>query len=279
MRRRQKTSSGKKRRVAAVEPLAEGIVPLDSRGRRWSELGDEELIEHAKRFMKENGIRGKGKLQQVDGSLYATLGKRGVMDAVGFDKKKRQWKAMNDEELVQFAKTMLMKRGISGKTALKNADLGLYNALRERRLFRALGFKDKHRDWGAKSDGELLDFAKKIMDEKGIDGREGLRKADSGLHCVLARRGLLGSLQFVSNRRDWKSRDSYRVLRYARKVTRILGIGNITELERADFGLATELRKRNLVSSTFKQFDREIEAQGLDEISDAVEDFTEEHNI
>jgi hypothetical protein len=68
MRRRQKTSSGKKRRVAAVEPLAEGIVPLDSRGRRWSELGDEELIEHAKRFMKENGIRGKGKLQQVDGS-------------------------------------------------------------------------------------------------------------------------------------------------------------------------------------------------------------------
>lgn len=266
----QETKKAKK-----PEPMAEGIVPLDSRGRRWSDLSDEELVGYAKRFMDGNGIKGKSSLQQADGGLYATLGNRGLLEAVGFDKKKRHWKAMEDGELVQHAKSLIIEEGIDGKTALKNANFGLYKALMERELFPALGFKDKYRDWGMKSDEELVDLAKRIIDESGMSWREDLRKADTRLYCVLTRRGLLDSLPVVSKVRDWKARDDRRVLKYARKVIRILGTSNITELEEADFGLGRELRKRKLVGSAFKQFGREKEAQGLAEISDAMEEFGE----
>ena len=255
------------------EPMAEGIVALDSRGRRWSDLSDEELVGYAKRFMNENGLRTKSSLQQADGGLYATLWNRGLLGAVGFDKKKRHWKAMGDGELVQHAKSLIIERGIGGKTALKNANFGLYKALMERELFPALGFKDKHKSWRMKSDEELVGLAKRIIDESGMSWREDLRKADTRLYCVLTSRGLLDSLPVVSKVRDWKSRNDRRVLTYARKVIRILGTRNITELEQADFGLGRELRKRKLVGSAFKQFGREKEAQGLVEISDAMEEF------
>jgi hypothetical protein len=45
--------------------------------------------------------------------------------------------------------------------------------------------------WSKITDGQIVEYAKKVMEEKEITGRKELQKTDSGLYSVLKRRRLI----------------------------------------------------------------------------------------
>jgi hypothetical protein len=96
--------------------------------------GKEELVAHAKRFIVEKEVSGRKELKKADSGLYEALRKRKLLDEVGLEYKLRDWTGMWKEDLVDYSKTFIAERGISGREGLKKADAGLYKALWKRRL-------------------------------------------------------------------------------------------------------------------------------------------------
>jgi len=117
-----------------------------------------------------------------------------LTETIQTDRRGRVWREMSDEELVKFAKRFVEEKGITGKKELQMADNGLHLALRRRKLLDRVGFEEKKRkkrDWTSMSDEEIVAFAKKLMDEKGINGRYELQREDRGLYKVLHRRNII----------------------------------------------------------------------------------------
>jgi len=116
-------------------------VGFEEKRRDWDSLSNEDLIGHAREFMKKKGIRTKEELYNADNGLHQALRKRenekpGVMGKVGFERKRREmrdWKAMDDDELVARAQEFVKERGISGRTELNKIDSGMYDALLRRK--------------------------------------------------------------------------------------------------------------------------------------------------
>ncbi|MFH0885327.1 MAG: hypothetical protein V1861_06475 [Candidatus Micrarchaeota archaeon] len=67
--------------------LLDEVGLADSRGERrdWAGMGKEELVAHAKEFIAENGIGGRGELEKADAGLYNALRKRKLLDEVFSD--------------------------------------------------------------------------------------------------------------------------------------------------------------------------------------------------
>ncbi len=180
------------------EPLAEGLqvtVPTDSAGRRlWSKLTDEQVVDHAKKVMKKDGISGKKELEKIDQRLYQVLRTRGLLDEVGFAQKRRYWKKMSDEQIIELARSVMDKREITGRKELGKADQELYHALRKRKLLDEVGFAQKRREgrsWKDMSNEEVVEFARKVMIDNDITGRKELKNTDGGLYNTLQKRNLL----------------------------------------------------------------------------------------
>ncbi|MBU0526840.1 hypothetical protein KKE92_00005, partial [Candidatus Micrarchaeota archaeon] len=76
--------------------LAEGLqiaVPTDSAGRRmWSRMSDEEVVEYARKVMRENKINTRGELQKADSGLHGILKRRGLLGKIKFEEKQKSWK-------------------------------------------------------------------------------------------------------------------------------------------------------------------------------------------
>ncbi|MBU1681906.1 hypothetical protein KKE38_03735 [Candidatus Micrarchaeota archaeon] len=208
MKRLQKPPVGKTKEKKQ-EPLAEGlqIVPRDSRGRRlWSKISDEEIVEVAQKFMREKRITGRGELSKDYSGLYQTLGKRDILDKVKFEERKRSWKSMKNEEIVEIAMKMMQEKEITGRNELQKADLGLYDVLRKRRLLDGIEFEEKRRkkrSWKSMKNEEIVELARKIIKERGITARHELQKADSGLYLILSKRGLLERIGVEEKKRSW----------------------------------------------------------------------------
>ncbi len=217
MKRLQKPPVGKTKEKKQ-EPLAEGLqiaVPTDSAGRRmWSRMSDEEVVEYARKVMKENEISGRTELKETDSGLYKVLRERGLLDEVGFEEKWRKempWKDMSDEEVVGYARKEMEKKKITGRNELQKADMRLYSILRERGLLDEIGFEEKRRKdrpWKDMSDEEIIEYAKKGIGDNGINSRYKLQKDDSGLYGVLKRRGLFGRVfANIEKQKTEKARD------------------------------------------------------------------------
>ncbi|MBU0533066.1 hypothetical protein KKB44_06255 [Candidatus Micrarchaeota archaeon] len=175
-------------------------IGLEDKKRDWNSMNDEELVEYAKRFMEENEISERRELEKTDSGLYGVLKRRRLLDRVGFEdkmQKKRNWKSMSDEELVEYAKRFMEEKEINGRKDLWKADSGLYTVLWKRKLLDRVGFEEKRqrqRDWNSMNDDEIVEYAKKFIEENGISEREELKKADRGLHQVLKIRKLLDTV-------------------------------------------------------------------------------------
>ncbi len=78
--------------------------------------------------------------------------------------------------------------------------------------------------WRKTSDEEIVQYAKKLMEEKGADGREKLQKADSGLYRVLRKRGLFDKVGFEKKLRSWRGMSDGKLLNLARKKMEKEGI-------------------------------------------------------
>ncbi|MFH1684720.1 MAG: hypothetical protein ABH983_00280 [Candidatus Micrarchaeota archaeon] len=187
-------------------------VGFENIQRSWENMSDEEVIELAKTVMENEGITGRKEMVKVDSGLYYILGKRGLLDKVGFEekrRKKRSWNGVSDEEVIELAKTVMERNGISGREELKKTDLGLYDVLRKRRLLDSVGFEKKLRSWESMSDMELVTFAKRMIRKNNICGRKELKKTDSGLYGALRKRSLLDRVfARIEQQRDDLARDA-----------------------------------------------------------------------
>ncbi|MBU0527970.1 hypothetical protein KKE92_05795, partial [Candidatus Micrarchaeota archaeon] len=122
------------------------------------------------------------------------------------------WKGISGEKVVEFAKKIMGERGISSKMELKKADCGLYMVLRRRELLGEVEFEErrrKQRSWKKMSDDEIVEIARKVMEEKQITKRKELEMTDRGLYGVLWKRGLLDrAFAHVEQQRDEGARDA-----------------------------------------------------------------------
>ncbi len=177
-----------------------GEVGLQDRYRDWVGMGKEELVAHAKEFIAENGISGRKELAKADEGLYQALRRRKLLDGLGLpdtNVNNRLWAGMGKEELVDYSKTFIAERGISGRKGLKKAGSGLYQALRKRKLLDEVGLEDlrgERRDWTGLGKKELVGYSKKFIAERGINRRKELKKADAGLYQALWKRKLLDAV-------------------------------------------------------------------------------------
>ncbi len=213
-------------------------------------MSDEQVVLLAKRIMKENGTSRKSELEAFDSGLYQTLKKRDLIDEIGFEEKRRSWKSMSDEEVLDHAKKLMREMNINGRTELKNADPGLYEILGERELLSRCGFDEKRKSWLDMSDGEIVEFARKVMEKNKINGRKELEAVDLRLYVALQRRGLLDDVGFAQKRRkerSWKDMDNEEVVEFAKKLIRENKIGGRKELSNFDTGTYSVLRVRGLL--------------------------------
>ena len=163
-------------------------IGFAGRRREWGSISDDEIVELARKVMKERGITKSKELEKTNLSVYHILQRRKLLDRVSFDERKRKWGSMSDDEIVELARTVMKERGITKKWELKKADPGLYTTLYKRKLTDRVGFENRYRKaraWASMSDDELVKFAKKLIEERGIEGTWGLQKVDAGLYQVL----------------------------------------------------------------------------------------------
>jgi len=133
-------------------------------------------------------------LKKNDRGVYLALGERGLFGQVGFGKKQRKarlWKEMSDEEIVGFARKLMKEKDICTRRDLHHEDPGLYAILRKRDLSTKIEFKRGKRSWAVLNDREVIEIARKVIEEKEINRRSELENADSGLYSVLLRRDLV----------------------------------------------------------------------------------------
>jgi predicted transcriptional regulator len=103
--------------------------------RKWLSMPDSQLLSHARRFIKENKISGKGSLCRADGGLYGVLRKRGLLGKVGLREKlkpSRNWRFMGNDEIVRYATIHIQEQSITNRKALERCDPGLYSILARR---------------------------------------------------------------------------------------------------------------------------------------------------
>jgi len=245
-------------KTSKKKPLAEGLqieVPTDSQGRRlWSKMSDKQITEYARRVVGEKGIIGRTELSKADTGLYQVLRKKQLLDSVGFEERYRSWRDMEDEEIVELARKVMEEREISGRHELEKADSGLYTVLSERGLLEEVGFEDKQRPWREISDEEIVEYARKVMEEIEISGKAKLRDSDRRLYDILHKRGLFEKVGLEDKYRSWRDMEDEEIVELARKLMEERGISGKKELERSDTGLHSVLRARGLLDEVgFKQ--------------------------
>jgi len=143
--RRQKLRSGSRAEIRdrtmahpkVDAPLAEGIRSA-GRKRDWASMGDEQIVGIARKLIEVKGILNREGLRRADRGLYGILWKRKLLDRIGLTKRqdKRNWGT--DEEVLDIALKSIEERGIRSRKGLEKADIGLYQALRRRKLLDSL---------------------------------------------------------------------------------------------------------------------------------------------
>ena len=269
------------------EPLAEGLqitVPTDSIGRRmWSKLSDEQVVEFARTLLKEREITKRNDLKVADSGLYEILRKRGLLSGIEFDGKPRLWGYMSDGEIVEFAQKIVKENEIVWRKDLKKYDSGLHEILRQRRLLGDVGFKKKVRSWKDMSDEEIVEFAKKIIEENEITKRCMLEQTDDGLYQVLRKRRLLDEFEFEEKRwreRPWKDMSDEEIVEFAKKIMEKEGIVHKDELSELDRGIYAILyRKRLLGEVGFVEKQRSWKGMSDEEIVEFARNLIKEKDI
>jgi len=210
--------------------------------------------------------------------LYRILSRRGLLEEIVFEEKHRSWKDMSNDEIVGYAKKVMEEKRITGRKDLKKADPGLYLVLRERVLLDEVGFQDKQRSWKSVSNEEIVELAKKVMEEKRITGRKDLKKADHGLYNILIRRGLVKEIEFDGKRKNWKDMSDEKIVEFAREIIGENSISRRSELSKADPRLYSVLKRRGLVDLTFARIDQQKYDQARDAVIDALDAFAANDN-
>ncbi|MBU1681908.1 hypothetical protein KKE38_03745 [Candidatus Micrarchaeota archaeon] len=253
-----------------------GFVDKRRKKRSWKEMSDEKIVEFTRRLMEEKKITGRSELEKADSGLYTVLRERRLLGKIKFEQKKRFWRDLGDEEIIELARRLMKEKGVSSKSELKETDKGVYIVLLRRGLIDNVGFEEKRRSWEDMSDEEVVEFARKVMKEKDITRRRELEKDDYGLYSVLKKRGLLDEVGFEEKQRkyrSWKDMSDEEVVEFARKVMKEKDITGREELKKADCGLYQVLRKKGLLNHAFARIDQQRTNSARDAVIDALTKF------
>lgn len=244
----------------------------------WASMSDEELIEHAKKFMKRKAVGKRGELQKLEPGMYCALSRRNLLVPAGLGKRRRRerWSKMSDEEIVDFAKKYLEEKEIRSRGELQDDYASLYDELRKRRLLPSVGFKVKSKKWSEMSDAEIVSYVKRFMKERGITRKGELQKADKSIISALRRRKLTSHIKFQRDsrpERNWMGMSDEVLVSHAIGYLREKGITRRGELINVDPGMYQALRKRKLVDTVFTKIEQENQNSGIHEIFDALAEF------
>ena len=162
--------------------------------RKWCRYGDDELAQFSQSFIDRNGIKSRVGLENADPGQYDALLTHHIIGRLEFEADERKWSRYSDDELVQYAQAFINRTGIKNKKGLENAAKGMYGTLWKRHLIGRLEFPGGLCSWISVSDNELVQSARKFMEETGIGSRKGLENADGRLYRALWKRHLLDAV-------------------------------------------------------------------------------------
>lgn len=245
--------------------------------RDWAAMGDDELVVHARRFIKREGISKRKQLEEADRKLYGVLRRRGLLDATGLpsrpSREPRSWDGMSQSALMGVAQRFIDDNRIPNVRALALADSGLYAVLRARGILAKVRLHGRRRSWKDLDDVALLAHAKGFISEEGITSKSGLKKADNGLYIILRTRKLLGRLGIERVQRDWASMSDAELVSLARRLIKERGVSDRGGLMALDRGLYRTVKSRGLIDTIFSHLDRLEERRAVKDVVDAVEGF------
>jgi len=176
------------------EPMEEGLAKASRLRGFFSKMSDGELVAYARKFIGGKGIKSRWALGEANRRLYEALRRCHLLDGLGFQADERKWCRYGDDELAQFSQSFIDRNGIKSRVGLENADPGQYDALWKRHLIGRLEFPGGLCSWISVSDNELVQSARKFMEETGIGSRKGLENADGRLYRALWKRHLLDAV-------------------------------------------------------------------------------------
>lgn len=234
---------------------------------------DDELVGFAREAIKERKISGRTELCRTMSKLYDALRKRKLLDKLGFEEKYRKWTSMSDDELAGFAKRFIEEKKIGGRKELEKADVGLYCALKKRKLLGGFGREEKKRGWSGMSDDKLVEHAQNFMDANGVRWRKDLAKVDGGMYNALVKRKLINRVHFEKERRSWASLSEKELVEHARTFLKENGISSKHDLKKADRGLHLILRKKKLIDEVFSLINSHNQSRALAQIIESVREF------
>jgi hypothetical protein len=270
-----------RQKTAKREPLTEGIT-ISKRGREWSRMSNAEIIDYAEKFLAQMEGKTRKDLERADFGLYIVLYKRGLLDDVAFERKHRKyryWKEVTDIEIIKEARRILKEKGISTRSELEQVDKGLYGILNKRRLLNKIGLKvlrRQMRNWKKFDNEALVEYARKLIEKKGIKSIKNMEEEDRGLLNILRKRKLLGILGFerkMRKRRNWKKFNKEELIEHAIAFMKERQIIGREELSKADNGLYKMLWRRNLLDIVFSSLEQSKLLTGLSQAADAMEQF------
>jgi len=241
--------------------------------RSWKGLSDEDVVELARKVMEENKITGSKELESADSRLYDILRKRSLLERINFEVKHISWRDMDNEQIVDLARKTMEEKGIIGRRAFSVECPRLYAILGRRGLLEEVGFVEQQRSWSDMSDIEIVEFARKVIEEKEISLKAELRKCDSGLYQALRRRGIIDEVGFEDKKRYWKKMSNEEIVEFARKLIREKKMAARSDLKKLDYGLYQALGKRRLLDRAFAQMEQQKENRARQDVIDALEAF------
>lgn len=218
--------------------------------RAWRKYSDEELVEHAQRFIEREGIKCKNGLAGEDSGLFGALLKRKLLEKLGFEGRgrHRNWAGKTDKELIAQAKRLVEEKKIKNRRGLEKADIGLCNTLRARKLIDLIGLEKKARTWDSMDDDGLVAYAQKFIEENRIPNKGRFGKLNNALYQALRRRMLLDEVKFGKGRVQWSLLGSRELVAEAQRIVDGKGIMNRTEFNKQAPGLCNNLRILGLLN-------------------------------
>jgi hypothetical protein len=172
------------------------LAAFDSRP-RWCAMHDDPLVDYAIKLMKREKIKTRTGLRKAEGGLYYALWERGLLQRVAPPALLPKWSLMSDLQIVSHAKSYMRRSGISTRGKLRLLSPTFYNVLCERKLLDAAGVQHVPcRRWSAMKEQDVIAYAQREIDEKGLLNKEGLKDSDRGAYDAIRNRGLFGRLTF-----------------------------------------------------------------------------------
>lgn len=192
---------------------------------------------------------------------------------------RRNWTLMSDDEVIEYAKNQAAKKGIGSRSELGKTDSSLYAILLERKLIDRIGFKADERAWSRYANAELLELARRIIDDNGITSRSELSKHDRPFYCALVKRKLIGEVG-LEIQRPWSEFSDDELVEYIRRFVGSNDIESRVGLKRARKGLYLAVTARGLIGRVrFKADERAWRRYSDDELVAYARRFVGENGI